>query len=63
MTNITALNKLLQLNLSSCSDNEVRNLLAYFIENGIPAIQYKLPQYSIITRMREGTEHYMYNQL
>lgn len=63
MTNTIALNKLLQLNLSSCSDNEVRNLLAYFIENGIPAIQYKLPQHSIITRMREGTEHYTCNQL
>lgn len=59
MTNNEILKRLHNLDLKHASDYDVQDLLAYMIESGVlPAIQVKLPKYSVITRLRLGENYY-----
>lgn len=58
MTNNEILRRLHNLDLKHASDYDVQDLLAYMIESGVlPAIQVKLPKYSVITRLRLGENY------
>lgn len=59
MTNNEILRRLNKLDLKQASDYDIQDLLAYMIENGVlPAIQVKLPAYTVITRSRAGENYY-----